>query len=147
MICDHLDSISALMGQPVTDVWRPGTLGNTGDSFGAQLNNGVGKETVTSNHCLTTIKNMIDPTRYMVVFVKTEQPIPTNNQVTSTISYYPKSDYRGDSIIVALNRLGIDSCVENREKIAAKNGIHFYSRKPKQNDVLLNLLRAGKLIK
>lgn len=60
-------------------------------------------------------------------------------------NYYPK--YRGlsNSIVDALNTLGVNSSYTYRLKIAKKNGIKLYTGTAKQNTKLLDLLRQGKL--
>lgn len=65
----------------------------------------------------------------------------------SSVTYYPR--YTGDtvSIVDALKAIRVDSSLESRRNIAAKNGISNYSGTPAQNTKLLNLLVAGKLIK
>lgn len=72
----------------------------------------------------------------------TEPSTPSESDI-----YYPA--YTGDSgsIVTALNSLGIDSSKENRAKIAYANGIIDYAYTPEQNIKLLNLLKAGKLIR
>ncbi len=59
--------------------------------------------------------------------------------------YYPKSDYKGYSIVDALKSIGVDSSFENRRKIASKNGINNYKGTMLQNIKLLNLFKDGKL--
>lgn len=57
--------------------------------------------------------------------------------------------YKGDSksIVDALKSLKIDSTKAHRQEIALANGFKSYSGTPKQNEKLLALLKAGKLIK
>ena len=64
-----------------------------------------------------------------------------------TIEYYPKTDYRGVSIVEALISIGVDSSYSYREKIAKANGIKEYRGSSSQNMQLLNLLKKGKLKK
>ncbi len=47
----------------------------------------------------------------------------------------------------ALNSIGVDSSMTNRKKIASLNGISSYSGTAAQNTKMLDLLKAGKLIK
>lgn len=65
----------------------------------------------------------------------------------SSASYYPKSSYKGTSIVEALNKLKINSSYSYRAKIAAKNGIKNYQGTATQNIKMLNLLKSGKLKK
>lgn len=69
------------------------------------------------------------------------------NNPNSSQEYYPKSNYKGNSIVDALKELGIDSSFKNRKIIANKNGISFYLGTPSQNTKLLQLLKNGKLKK
>ena len=68
-----------------------------------------------------------------------------NNKPICGITYYEA--YKGDtnSIVDALNSLGIDSSMTNRRKIAVANGISLYVGLASQNTKMLNLLKAGKL--
>ncbi len=61
--------------------------------------------------------------------------------------YYPKTDYQGDSLVDALNSIGVDSSYENREKIALYNDVLNYEGTAKQNTYLLDLLKDGILKK
>jgi len=70
-----------------------------------------------------------------------------NDTSNTNIDYYPKSSYKGNSIVDALKELGIDSSFKNRLKIASKNGIKLYFGTSSQNTKLLNLLKSGKLKK
>lgn len=66
---------------------------------------------------------------------------PTQN------NYYPKYTGTTGSITAALNALKIDSSYSHRKKIAQANNIANYSGTAAQNTQMLNLLKAGKLIK
>lgn len=72
--------------------------------------------------------------------------IKTNNS-TPTVSYYKKCANKYNSIVDALKSIGVNSSFSNRSKIAKKNGITLYIGTAKQNSKLLDLLKAGKLIK
>lgn len=61
--------------------------------------------------------------------------------------YKPIKSYKGDSIVEALNKRGVDSSFEFRKKIAKANGLLNYTGTAKQNLYLLELMRQGKLIK
>jgi N-acetylmuramoyl-L-alanine amidase CwlA len=60
---------------------------------------------------------------------------------------YPIPNYKGTSIVEALNRIGVDSSYNNRKKIAQKNNVRNYSGTTIQNNQLLAKLKAGRLIK
>ena len=66
---------------------------------------------------------------------------------TSSGSYYKKYTGSTDSIVTALNSIGVDSSYSNRKKIATANGISGYSGTASQNTKMLSLLKQGKLKK
>lgn len=66
---------------------------------------------------------------------------------TSKIDYYPKYAGKSGSLVDALNSIGVDSSKGHRARIAEVNGIVGYSYTAAQNNKMLNLLKAGKLIK
>lgn len=66
---------------------------------------------------------------------------------SSEIIYYPACNQNEQSIVVALNSIGVDSSMNNRKSIAAINGISNYEGLYEQNIELLNKLKNGKLIK
>ncbi len=59
--------------------------------------------------------------------------------------YYPRTNYKGFSIVDGLKSIGVDSSFNNRSKIANKNGISKYTGSMFQNNKLLNLLKKGEL--
>lgn len=61
------------------------------------------------------------------------------------VAYYPKPDYHGLSLVDALKKIGVDSSLGNRQKIALANGITDYKGSTWQNLKLLNLLKKGQL--
>ncbi len=64
-----------------------------------------------------------------------------------TSKYYPKTQYKGNSLVDGLHTIGVNTSFSNRSKIAKKNGIKLYLGTAAQNTKLLNLLKQGKLIK
>ena len=66
---------------------------------------------------------------------------------SSDIIYYPACNKNEESIVKALDSIGVDSRMENRKKIASINGISNYEGLYEQNIELLNKLKNGKLIK
>lgn len=62
-------------------------------------------------------------------------------------TYYPRYSGNSGSIADALKAVGVDSSYANREKIAKVNDIKGYKGMAAQNTQMLNLLKAGKLIK
>ena len=73
-----------------------------------------------------------------------KRPGSINGGGTST-SYFPTPSYSGTSLVGALNAIGVDSSFNNREKIAAANGITDYTGSANQNNKLFNLLMSGQL--
>ena len=72
---------------------------------------------------------------------------PVNQKNIDNIEYYPIFKGSTLSIVDALKGLKIDSSYKHRVKIAAANGIPFYTGTPSQNLKLLKLLKKGRLIK
>ena len=68
-------------------------------------------------------------------------------QVTPTVNYYKKYTGKSGSIVNALKSIGVDSSFSYRKKIAKANNITAYVGLPSQNTKMLQLLKAGKLIK
>lgn len=67
---------------------------------------------------------------------------------TSSVNYYSKYTGSSVSIVAALKAVGeTDTSLTHRKKIAVANGISSYSGTASQNTSMLNLLKAGKLIK
>lgn len=71
----------------------------------------------------------------------------SSSSSASSGSYYKKYTGSTDSIVTALNSIGVDSSYSNRKKIATANGISGYSGTASQNTKMLSLLKQGKLKK
>jgi GH25 family lysozyme M1 (1,4-beta-N-acetylmuramidase) len=69
------------------------------------------------------------------------------NQKLGFGNYYPACDSGYNSIVDALNSIGVDSSYANRKNIAIKNGINNYTGTATQNNQLLAKLKAGRLKK
>ncbi len=67
--------------------------------------------------------------------------------VTPAKECYPAVIYSGDSIKEALKKIGVDSSLSFRKKIAKANGIKSYIGTSKQNKQMLKLLKQGELLK
>lgn len=78
---------------------------------------------------------------------KTATTVKKDRKKNTKVTYYKKYTGRSVSFVDALNGAGIKSTFANRVKIAKANGIKAYIGTSKQNTRLLNLLKAGKLIK
>lgn len=61
--------------------------------------------------------------------------------------YYDRCDSSYQSIVDALDSIGVDSSYSNRKKIAKANGISNYKGKASQNIMLLKLLKRGELVR
>ena len=70
-----------------------------------------------------------------------------NESITGTLRYLSHPTYRGDSLVDALNHIGVDSTFESRKNLALKNGINDYTGSARQNLELLQLLKDGRLKK
>ena len=68
----------------------------------------------------------------------------TSNAFAAAL-YYPACSYDGESIVDALDSIGVESSYAHREVIAQANGISDYHGTASQNKRLLNLAKAGKL--
>ena len=71
----------------------------------------------------------------------------TSDSTSSSGKYYPKCADSYESIAAALRSIGVDGSWTFRTKIAAANKINEYTGTAEQNDKMLDLLKAGKLIK
>lgn len=84
-----------------------------------------------------------------------KQKVDLNAFDESILSLHPKELYElflndvfnGESISKALESIGFDGSYEYRKKIATVNGILDYKGTAEQNVLMLNLLKAGILIK
>lgn len=66
---------------------------------------------------------------------------------TPKYTYLSNPNYKGDSIVDALNQIGVDSSFANRKKLAAKNNIKDYTGRASENKRMLDKLKVGRLIK
>ena len=71
----------------------------------------------------------------------------TGKSSTPKHTYLSNPNYKGDSIVDALNQIGVDSSFAYRKKLAAKNNIPDYTGRAGENKRLLDRLKVGKLIK
>jgi hypothetical protein len=77
-----------------------------------------------------------------------EKPTENSSKPTQGTSVYPKCSKSFSSIVDALRSVGVnDTSLRARQKIAEKNGIKNYSGSTAQNVKMLELLKAGKLVK
>lgn len=78
-------------------------------------------------------------------FKKTSHEIISKPE--NKVTYFKKYTGKSVSFVDALKAIGINSSFSYRKKIAKANGIKVYIGSAAQNTKLLNLLKAGKLIK
>ena len=65
--------------------------------------------------------------------------------ITGTLRDLSHPTYRGDSLVDALDQIGVDSSFASRKELAIKNGIENYTGSARQNLELLRLLQEGRL--
>ncbi len=96
---------------------------------------GVGE---ARKQALGSLYNEVQAKVNEIIKGKTTQP---------TYTYLSNPNYKGTSIVDALNQIKVDTSFEYRKKLAVKNNIKDYTGTAKQNKQLLDRLVAGKLIK
>lgn len=69
------------------------------------------------------------------------------NYILGGSNYYKMCSDKYNSLVDALNSIGVDSSFTNRKKIAQKNNVRDYSGTAFQNNQLLEKLKAGRLKK
>ena len=74
-------------------------------------------------------------------------PVNLAIEAEAGVVYYPQCSSGYQSIVDALESIGVDSSYSNRKEIAKVNGIDGYSGKAHQNIEMLKLLKNGRLIK
>lgn len=149
----HLASISASIGQNVTRVSKLGIMGSTGNSTGPHTHyeirapeNKYGKDINPATYI--GIPNVVGTYHSADYPYKNTNAIDTVEKIMEkTTEYYPACTIETNSLVDALDSIGVSSTKTNRRKIAEKNGIEEYSGTASQNTALLKKLKAGKLIK
>ena len=110
---------------------------------------------ISQAHAEKTAKGIIN---FLVAELKLEKkkvvatPKPTTTPTVQSSLYYPKCDKKYTTIYSALTSIGVNGSYSFRRKIAAKNNIgglggKLYAGTSQQNTQMLNLLKAGLLIK
>jgi len=69
----------------------------------------------------------------------------SSSSYVGTVTCYAKYFGTADSIVTALEDIGVDNSEEHIIKIAETNGINDYTGSPEQDATMLDLLRKGKL--
>lgn len=110
---------------------------------------------ISQAHAEKTAKGIIN---FLVAELKLEKkkvvatPKPTTTPTVQSSLYYPKCDKKYTTIYSALTSIGVDGSYSFRRKIARANNIGglngiAYVGSAQQNTQMLNLLKAGLLIK
>ena len=95
---------------------------------------------------LTAMLAMMQPAAAM--FPATALPIASLAiEAEASGTYFDRCDSGYQSIVDALESIGVDSSYSYRKKIAKANGISNYTGKSSQNIKLLKLLKKGELVK
>lgn len=149
----HLASISVSVNQTVSRVTKVGIMGSTGNSTGPHTHyeirtpeNKYGKNINPATYM--GIPNKVGTYNSSDYPYKVKNAVETvENSVENVVEYYPACTLETNSLVDALNSIGVDSSKENRTKIATKNGISNYTGTASQNTSLLKKLKSGKLIK
>jgi len=69
------------------------------------------------------------------------------NDDSIEVDYLENKNYKGTSIVEALNQIKVDSSYNYRSKLANVNGINNYVGSAEQNTLMLNMLKQGNLIR
>lgn len=78
--------------------------------------------------------------------IGTDQGWVNDQVIEGQVRYLSNPNYVGTSFSNALSQIRVNPSFENRSRIAALNGIANYQGTTQQNEILLNLLKQGKLI-
>ena len=68
-------------------------------------------------------------------------------QIKTKVDYYKKCSKDETSIVDALKSINVDSSYDYRKKIAKKNGFINYEGTANQNELMLDMLKVGRLKK
>ncbi len=163
-------SIPVSQGQTISKGEKIGTIGATGNAYGAHLHFEVREPDETRNNPNdflnspniveeakeqpTPKENEEQPTLNITEIKEENTNTNTNNEIknekeennyTEENNILSNKNYYGPSIVDGLKSIGIDSSFDNRTSIAQKNGILNYRGTYNQNIFLLKLLKQGKL--
>ncbi len=145
------DSVDVNVGDEVSKGQKIGSMGETGNAYGAHLHFEVRNEDETRENPIEYLKGnaSLDPAPKVEFKEEATEEVqkevePIKNSTTTT--YLKNDSYYGGSIVDGLKGIGVDSSYDNRSTIALKNGINDYHGAYDQNVYLLKLLKQGKLI-
>lgn len=91
--------------------------------------------------------NYLQAQEYKIIVIALESSSGSSPNTVSSVTYFPTCSSSYTSIVSALNSVGADSSYAYRQAIANANSIYGYTGSAAQNTQMLNLLKAGKLIK
>lgn len=89
-----------------------------------------------------TRRRIAERNLFLTPVKKEEKPMEKEN-----ITYFKKYTGKHDGIVKILDAKKYDSSFESRKKIADLNGIKNYTGTAEQNEKMVKLIKAGKLIK
>ena len=139
---NHIGLIVSVVGSKITTI-----EGNSSGAHGV-IDNGGG--VVKKSYTIPDSKIMGYGSPDFSQIKETTSAKTTNNGSSAVkgTSYYPKCSKTIFSLVDALSKVGVkDTSKAYRKKIATANGVKNYTGTALQNMKLLNLLKAGKLIK
>ena len=136
----HLSKIICKKGDKVTRTTRIGVMGATGNATGVHVHYEIRK----SDNKYANVNN---PATYMGIPNKVGTYNSNDYQIKAKVEYYKKCSNDETSIVDALKSINVDSTFDYRKKIAKKNGFINYEGTAKQNELMLDILKAGKLKK
>ncbi len=139
-----LNMIKAELGQASTTNDLPNLTNYNGQSIVDALNS-VGYDSSFSNRKI--LANKLGISNYTGTAEQNLKMIALLKGNTSSVTYLKNANYKGSSIVEALNQIKVDSSYSYRSKLASKNGINNYKGTATQNTQLLNKLKMGTLIK
>lgn len=159
-------SVTVSSGDEVSKGEKLGTMGETGNAYGAHLhfevrnadesrdnpNNFLNQSLPleSENDSLETEKEevseeVVNDIKENEEIDKEDTEIEDDEAELEQINILSNTNYFGPSIVDGLKEIGVDSSFDNRILIAEKNGIKNYRGTYNQNVYLLKLLKGGKL--
>lgn len=105
------------------------------------------RQTIAVANQISGYSGTTEQNTQMLNLLKAGKLIKPGSSSAPAVNYFPACSSDHTSIVSALQSVGAESSYAYRQTIAAKNGISNYSGTASQNTQMLNLLKAGKLIK